>query len=399
MNASSRHLAVALSLIVLTLAATASLAGTARVLALGDDDQFFADPANVQRWYASLVDHPDLVFLELGDLAHHQDQALAGRHLLGHGGGAHAQLDADGAWGTAAVFFEDHLSHDATDGAFGLLWGRRLGGWQLGMGGRFTTFGQSRAGTGVGDRVDSEYVHQYNLGLARRLGDGLRVDVAGELVNTINSSSGSLFSVSDDRWQTFGLRTRAFVEASPLVTVVPVVDYARILRAVQSEVLGGPADRDGHLMSLGVGANIRPDQDTLVLVSGEYRVGGDDLRGGGSGLANLAWQRSERTFYQLRGRVAVERSVLPWLTMRMAVQYVRLHEEASRRNDATEAVERRALEAVATPLAFGLSARRGTLSVDLAYNDTAPVNAGLQSEGLFSGDGPGLAAATLRWSF
>ncbi len=332
MNVQQVRPAIILTLVSLTLVVTTSLAGTARVLALGDDDQFFADPANVQRWYAGLVDHPDLAFLELGDLVHGNQQALAGRHLLGHGGGAHLQLDEDGAWGTAAVFFEDHLANDPADGAFGLLWGRRFGSWQLGLGGRFTTFGRSRAGTEVGDRIDSEYVHQYHLGVARGVGDGLQVEVAGELVNTLAGSSGALYNLSADEWTTFGLRARARVELSPTLTLVPVVDHARILRGMDSAVLGGPADRDAHRTSLGVGVNLRPDDLTLILVSGEYRVGRDDLRGRGQGLASLAWQRRDRDFYQLRGRVGMETAVLPWLTARMAVQYVRLHEEVDRRH-------------------------------------------------------------------
>ncbi len=52
-----------------------------------------------------------------------------------------------------------------------------------------------------------------------------------------------------------------------------------------------------------------------------------------------------------------------------------------------------------TPLAFGLGVRHGHLSADVMYNDTALLNGGLQGEGLFVGEEPGLAAATVGWRF
>ncbi|MEZ4386137.1 MAG: hypothetical protein R3D98_00890 [Candidatus Krumholzibacteriia bacterium] len=394
-----QRLTIIFAAILLAVATSPAGAGTARVLALGDDDQFLVDEANVLRWYADLVAHPDLAFVELGDPVHGQDRAFAGRSLIGHGGGVHLRLDTDGTWGTVAFTFEDRLVRGANDGAFSLLWGRRLGGVDVGLGGRFTTFGRSRAGTAVGDRIDSEYLHQYEFGVAGPLRDGLRLELAGEVINTLTESSGALYRLSAREWTSFGLRARGLVEVSPTVTLVPAVDYTRILRALDSALLGGPADRDAYQTSLGLGANLRPDADTLVLISSEYRVGRDDLRERGAGGADLAWQRSDREYYQLRGRVGLETEVLPWLTARVAVQYVRLHEEVDRRHADGGARDARNLEAVATPLAFGLGLRQGRLTVDLMYNDTAPVNAGLQAEGLFAGDGPGMAAVTVGWSF
>lgn len=377
--------------------------GTARVLGLGDAAAFLNDPANVHRWYASLVDHPDLLVLELGDVVYDQDDALATRSLLGHGGGVHLRLGEHAAWGTAAVFFEDHLARAVTDGAFSILWGRGLGRWNLGLGGRFTTFGRSQAGTELGDRIDSEYLHEYRLGLARRLSARARIEFAGELINSIYESSGALFQLSEKEWTTFGLRIRAELAIAPEATLVPLLTHARVDRSLENQEIGGPADRDAHRTGFGLGVRLRRDEQTLVVVSGEYRAGRDDLRQHDDDPVDPLWERRDREFYQLRGRVGAEHALRPWLTIRAAAQYVRMHEQIDReRSDAhSDDPARESLEGetVAVALCLGLSVQYGQVGADFAFNDTAPINAGLQGPGLFSGEGPGFAALTLHWRF
>lgn len=374
-------------------------AGTARVVSLGEGVDYLDDPAGITRWYAGLVGAADQVFLELGDVAHGRRHTLAGRPLVGHGGGGQLRLDERGRWGTLGIWFEDHLARDDTDGAFAMRWGRALGAWDLAVGGRFTTSGQSRAGTALDDRIDSEYQHQYELGLAGPVHERVRLELAGEIVNTLFETSGALYRLQEKDWGTFGLRARARVVVDDRLTLTPVLAYARILRGDESEIIGGPARRDAWQTRAGLGAELAPRRGTRVIVSGEYRALADTWRLVGDPIGAVAWERSDRDGYQLHTRLGVETRLRPWLALRAGARYVRVHEEIVREFTPEQVLERRDLEAVATPLFVGVGIRHAGVAFDLAYSDTAPINDGLQGEGVFAGEGPGFAAATLSWEF
>ena len=115
----------------------------------------------------------------------------------------HARLSQDGRWGTAAFYFQDHLRRGDTDGAFTALWARRFGPVEAGCGGRFTTYGDSRIGSTVGDRIDAQYFHHYGMGCASTP-VRLRLEIAGEIVNSRAESHGAL---STCRRRTTGRRT------------------------------------------------------------------------------------------------------------------------------------------------------------------------------------------------
>lgn len=376
-------------------------AGTARLLGLGSNAGYVADASDVLHWYGSLGDYPDRVDLEFGDLVNGREDALGAQNLIGHGGGVHARLGRDGRWGTAAFYFQDNLPYGKTDGAFSVQWSRNVGPLQVGLGSRFTTYGESRVGTEVGDRIDTQYFHQYGLGLRGEPWAGLRIEVAGEIVNSLAESSGALYHLArTDDWTTFGLRARGFVEVTPDLTVVPLVDHFRDQRGAYDDIVDGPVDRDARITSLGVGANFQPDHDNSLLLSCEYRFGREDLNLRVTDAQSSTWDVSERNFYQIRCRAGVESALAPWITARAAVQYVRVHDDLYRfaADEPGRTISHR-IEAIATPLALGLSLRRGRFTVDFAYNDTAPINPGLVSEGLFNGDREGYSACTLGWIF
>ncbi len=395
------HLLAVVSLWSLFAAATPGRAGTARLLALGGDAGYCTDAVDVLRWYGSLGDYPDRAVFEFGDLLHGRDRAPADQGLIGHGGGVHARLSRNGSWGTAAFYFQDHLPQNDTDGAFSALWSRRCGPLDVGVSGRFTTYGNSEVGAVVGDRIDAQYFHHYGLGVRGEPLAGLRLEAAGEIVNSRAESHGALYHMSPTNdWSTFGLRLRGFIELGPDLTLVPLIDHFSDRRATFDADIDSPADLDADLTSLGIAANLRPDPDTLLLIGCEFRSGHQNLDLREEGSLGAAWDLSERDFYQIRGRAGFETAILPWLTARASMQYVRMHDDLLRATAGAHPEEERGrLEAVATPLTLGFALRHGRLTADFAHNDSAPVNPGLTSAGLFGAGGEGVSAFTMTYEF
>ncbi len=376
-------------------------AGTSRLIGLGGETGYVTDASDVLHWYSTLVKYPNRVDYELGDLIHEQNNFSTSQGLIGHGGGVHYRLGNEGRWGTAGFYFEDHLANGETDGAFSALWSRNLGPVQVGFGGRFTTFGESTAGTEVGDRINTQYFHQYGFGAGGVVRTGLRIEAAGEIINSLAEKSGALYHLErTNDWSTFGLRVRAFYDVTPTLTLVPLIDHFKDQRSAYNDMIGGPANLDARMTRLGIGANLRPDQDTLLLLSCEYRFGRENLHVRSSEADFADWEVSLRDFYQIRCRAGVESAILPWLTTRAALRYVRIHDDLNR-SVADKALLDTAIrvEAVATSLAMGLTLRHGQVRADFAYNDTAPFNPGLASEGMFSSDHRGYSALTLGWVF
>ncbi|MBK7702441.1 MAG: hypothetical protein IPI34_05835 [bacterium] len=397
------HLRKRLSLIftLLVLGAAAAQAGTARLLALGGDTGYCADALDALRWYGSLADYPDRAVFEFGDLLHGRDRAPTDQGLIGHGGGVHARLSADDNWGTAAFYFQDHLPQSDTDGAFSLLWSRRCGPLDVGLSGKFTTYGMSEVGTVVGDRIEAQYFHHYGIGVRGEPLSGLCLEAAGEIVNSRAESHGALYHMSPTNdWSTFGLRLRGFIELGSDLTLVPLIDHYRDRRATFDATLDSPADLDAALTSLGIAANLRTDQGTLLIIGCEYRSGHQDLELRSAESLSPLWGSSGRDFYQIRGRAGLETELLPWLTARAAMQYVRVHDDQLlATTGAHPDQERRRLEAVATPLTLGVAVRQGRFTADFAHNDSAPVNPGLTAAGLFGAGGEGISALTLSYEF
>ncbi len=395
-----RHLMMALGLCLLL--PVHALGGTARHLALGGDSAYFSDPSNVLQWYASLELYPDLAVVEGGDIIHNQDGALSDQGQIGHGGGAHLQLDSADRWGTVAFYVQDHLAKGSQDGAFFLLYAHRLGPWRLGLAGRFTTYGVAHNATGSGDYVDGQYFHQYGMGLSRSFSDHWQGEVAGEIINTNIDFADALHEISSDTWQSYGLRLRLRGRLTSRLTLVPLLAHNQRREGNFSNILSGTADLDADLTTLGLGLNLQRNVKTLVIISGEYRYGNQDwqLRKVRNQAEN--WTSSGENFYQIRGRVAVEYTLLPWLTVRAAAHYIRRHEEIARlgpgeTEDIPHSTEAYFKETAVTPVSFGLGLQKGSLRLDLAYNDTDPVNPGLVGEDFLLGHKGGYSALSVQW--
>ncbi|PIV80280.1 hypothetical protein COW53_10565 [bacterium CG17_big_fil_post_rev_8_21_14_2_50_64_8] len=379
-------------------------AGTARSVALGGDGAYFLDSANVLQWYASLERYPDRLVLEPGDVVHNKDRALSAMGWLGHGGGAHVRLNGTGNAGTVAFYFQDHLDKADDDGAFALLYSRRLGAWRLGVAGRFTTFGKFRAVSGGDIVVDGQYFHTYGLGLGRRLNDVWEAELAGEIINTMTDFPHTAGGVSSDTWKSYGLRLRLRGRLGEDLTLVPVLSRTRRQGGYYSDLLGDPADQDAAVTTLGLGVNLYRPDGALIIISGEYRRGSQNwaLREGSTQEA--VWDASAQDFHQIRGRLGLESDLMECLTVRMAAQYLRHHEEIERKafaatGEGLDDKESILNISVATPLSLGLAWRHGPLTVDLTYNDTAALNPGLAGEGLMMGNREGYSVVTITRKF
>lgn len=397
----ARMVRIAVVGFLLATAVATAHAGTARRIALGGDVGYEPDADEARRWYASLVDQPDRIFFEFGELLAGGGSRVPDPGMIGHGGGLQARLADDPRWGTASVTFEDGQDHGSNDGVFGLGWARRFGCVEAGLGCRFTTFGESSTGTEAGDRVDAQYFHQYGFGLRGAPHPDLTVELAGEIINSMAESHDAVHHLNaTSTWSSFGLRARCSLAVTPELRLVPQVDHFRDSRPAFDDQLAGPADLDTRLTRVGLAVLSQPDLSTLVIVAAEYRAGRDNSRARTAESTDFAWTSKERTFYHLRGRGAVEAALRSWLTLRAAITYVRADDKEWLNLSTAETVTEARLETtVATPLSLGLGVQWAGWTLDLAWNDSAPLNDGLTASGPLAGVGSGYSALSLACAF
>ena len=396
-----RTLRISLVLLLASLTFSSALGGTARMVALADQGGYFSDPAQSLRWYSSLVDYPDLAVFELGDVVKGQHEVLGREGLIGHGAGGHFQLDAAGHFGTLAVYFQDHLDFGPTDGAFSAIWARKWGTWRLGLGGRFTTYGVSRSGEMIGDRIDSQYLHSYGLGVGKQLSTRLQVEMAGEILNSQASQAGALYYLRPtDEWSSFGLRIRARYEINEQLSLIPMIDYSRDDRVVLGGEVGVPVGLDAHVTDLGLGLNLQPDSDHLLILSAEYRQGRENQdRHPFSGRVST-WRKGGRDYYQILLRSALEWTATPWLTLRAGARYIRVHDEQSLSDfSGISGSQLFFHELVTTPISLGVGVRQGRWTMDFSYNDTAPWPADHFGQAAYDAEGQGYSSLTLSWEW
>lgn len=180
---SSQRAALALAAGLLLALAAPAFATMARLRALGDGASYLEDDANVLVWFASLVDYPDQVVLDLGHYDHDAEGSL-NRRLGAAAGGLHARLDRARRWGTLGIYAQEELPGGAPGGAFTLLGARSFGRLALGCKAMFSTYYQGSNSTDFDGHGKGLYFHAYGLAARWDLGDGLYGDLAGEIVNT-----------------------------------------------------------------------------------------------------------------------------------------------------------------------------------------------------------------------
>ena len=190
MNRSYRHLVL---LTALLLAATQATATLTRVRSLGGNLNYLEDDAGATVWYAPLLDYPDQIVLDVGDLNHDASGSL-NQSLTHSAGSFHARLDEAGKWGTIGVYVQEDLPMDTPGGGATLLAARQFGKVGIGLKGQFTSHFEGFNSTETDGTGESLYFHAYGLGARWDVSDGVYGDIAGEIVNVQGDAA------SQDLW-------------------------------------------------------------------------------------------------------------------------------------------------------------------------------------------------------
>lgn len=362
-----RTLHVFATLSLLGMLATPAFATSSRVAAMGGGDDYFEDVNNVLRWYGSLASYGGTALFEYQesrDSDWDPDRQKSATLI--------ADLGPDGRWGVGGLFLFD----EDPDDVLRLAWGRRLGPVQIGF--QFRSFWESVWTSYQGSSEPMSVTDwTYGLGARWELGPRAYLDAAGELIRAVRevvpedadpeTSSGS---------DSFGMRIRLFKGLSDVTAVVPLLEYRRFIHTVPSfEGLGtsGVYDMDRREISLGVGWNHLPDDDTLLV--GSFTYGHHD-----TGLRNARYVWDVQAFDEIRHRYhmrfGVERRMLSWLTLRAGV-WQRLESIETRRQVFSGMVfQTSETDEHDMALSLGAAVHVGPFDADLVLNDQTPFNLG-----------------------
>jgi hypothetical protein len=372
---SGRSLITPLAVAVLILAAAAPGNATqARLRTLGDGAAYLEDDSNVLFWFASLIDYPDQIVLDLGHLDHDAGGSL-NRSLVGPAGGLHARLDQAGRWGSVGLYIQEMLPAGAPGGAITLLGARSFGTFSFGAKAMFSSHFEGSNATDFYGHGEGLYFHVFGLASRLDLADGLYGDIAGEIVNTQSDA------IEEDLWHlpaqqtstSWSARTRWFLGLNEKAALVPVFGHRRDDRQVFAAALDAPADRRARRTAVGLGLNLIPDPDNLVVVSSELCWGREQHDRLPEQAVFYEYDRSDFAYKEVHARVGLETVVLPWLTVRGALQYWRLQHEHDRwrGGGGLGPVDRwredRSIT-VLTPITLGVGLHAGPFQADLVFN-------------------------------
>ncbi len=353
--------------------ATEAAATLTRARTLGGNLNYFEDDAGVTVWYAALLDYPDQAVLDLGDYDHDGEGAWNER-TTGTAGGFHAKLDQAGAW-AVGVYLQEDLPTGAPGGGATVLGAHQFGKLGVGLRGQFTSHFEGANSTEFDGYGESLYFHSYGLGLRWDVSDNVYGDIAGEIVNVQGDAAdqGVWALPPQQTWATWGARTRWFVATGEKTVLVPVLDHRQDDRQVYSDIIGAPADQHARLTAAGLGVNILPDPDNLVIVSGEYRWGREEYDRLEGNSTTWEYDSSELIYNEVHARIGIESRVLPWLSVRGALAYYRLQQERmATRGETVPGEPDRWLEAkaidVSTPVTVGFGFHLGAFQADLLLN-------------------------------
>lgn len=368
--------AASLALVVIAVAGPTT-ATSPRVRALGDGATYVEGDTAPLAWFGALVDYPDQIVLDLGEYDH-GGAGTFNENLFGGGGGATVRLDEAGRWGVLGLYAQEDLPAEAPGGAINLLGARRFGAVSLGARVMLSSHFDGDNSTETDGASESLYFHSYGLGARWDASDRVYGDLAGELVNTkSDGSEQDLWSLpAQSVWSSWALRSRWFWAVSDAVVLVPAVDHRRDDRDLYSARIGAPAAQASWQSSIGVGVNLLRDPDNLIVISGEWRWGTEEherLRG-----QSVGWQydAAELDYHEIHARVGLESRILPWLSVRGSLQYLRLQRETRwQRSEIVAGDPDRWAEDtqinVRTPITLGCALHLGRFQADLVLNGHA----------------------------
>jgi hypothetical protein len=397
-------IAVALTLAFLLAAADAHATLT-RTGALGGGADYLEDDAAAMVWYAALLDYPDQAVLALGDYDHDADGSW-NRRTLGGGGALHAALGPGGDWATLGVYAQEDLPEGEPGGGIDLLAARRFGRLGLALRGGFTSYSRGANSTETDGSGESLYYHSYGVGARWDMSDDVYADLAGEIVNVQgDAAEEDLWRLpTQQTWSTWGLRTRWFVAAGENLAIVPLLDYRRDDRQAYDPTVAAPADRHAWRTTAGVGFDLLPDGDNLVVVSAEYRQGRqrhDRLPG-----SSTMWEydAADLRYKEIHVRVGLESRVLAWLTLRGGLAYQRLQRELrAERGDTLPDQPDRWYEDkdidVLVPVTLGLGLHLGAIHADVLLNGRHPATWGTFPFGPTSAEEGTFTSVTVGYDF
>ncbi len=356
-------------------------ATTARQFSLGGGD-FLEDDHNVQRWYGSLGDYPNLLTIEAGHFTlpegWHDDN---GHRVSGPGIGAHLALDEAGRWGTAAIFLNGQsddvdpgsLARDRMGTTGSAMWTRRFGSLQPTL---MFRHGSDEGEVVINQGIDDSLVRswdrartEFGFGLRWDLSEGVYFDLAGEVrrhreQTTVADTMAAVTVVGPEFTSSgsYGLRSRAFVRLGPTTALVPLIEFLHEDRplAAQSPQVG--LQLDGYLLKLGTGLNWYPNPDNFLVLSFDYLHGEADFRSvptSGEPVFEDSSRWDSASF-----TLGIESRFAYWLTFRGSIRY--------------EPVELSVLNPVdlqdfATFMVnFGAAVQLGDYDLDLAVTDQEP---------------------------
>lgn len=391
---------------VIGLAAAPLEATTARLASLGGG-AFIEDDRNVQRWYGSLGDYPNLFVLEGGHFTLPEGwHDELGRRVSGPGLGAHVALDQSGQWGTAAVFLNDRgddvdpggLARDGLEATGTAMWSRRFGSVQPTLMVRHgSASGEAlRTSSGPGDVVQSwkRSRTEFGLGLRWDLTAGAYLDLAGEIRDhseqtTVTDPQVVVVGREWNSRSSVGLRSRAFLRLSPTMALVPLLEFLHEDRPVAAPSPLAGRNLDGHLLKMGSGLNWYPDPDHLLILGLDFMHGQREILDIPSEA--LPTVHSKQQWDSLSLTIGFESRFQYWLTFRGSFRYEPVAFAA---------------DGIGQPADFttfmvnlGAAIQLGDYDLDLALTDQEPRSvAGYYGHSLF-GNPATWVTATARRSF
>jgi hypothetical protein len=260
------------------------------------------------------------------------------------------------------------------------MWSRAYGPWQLGLAYNFLKLNRlyARDGSAEEEAIAAEALDQsLGLGVRRGLASRLYLDVAGETTFHARQYEQDLAGLrfkQDDSWQTFAVRARAFYGAVDWLALVPMMEHVKDVLLTYSPALADVADLDARITRVGLGLNIFPDSDNLLLASWEYRWQEHEVRGAGTWGAAYQAQRERTDGYVLR--LGLESRVMPWLSLRAAARQEVL--ERTTRLQLVESLKDSVADPASLPsdpeldLTLGLAFHFGAFAADCLFSDKAP---------------------------
>ena len=396
-----RHL-VPLAVAGWVFAATVAHATSTRIQSLGGDGDYFEDDFNVLRWYGSLPAYGDLAVLELGDIF--LNGAIESE-VFHQGAGIHAHLDSAQRWGTAALYVSDITDPYQVPGTLSFLWSRRFGLVQAGFSyqwarvdyeqilddGVATTWQETNATVGLGLRFD--------------LADRAYLDLAGDWIGTARAYErrhgldAFPYVEQEGVWQSYTLRSRAFWGVTETVALVPLVDHWHHEHLDLSRFeFTVPAELDSRQTRLGLGVDVFPDSDNMLVLSYEYRFGDAT----NTVLLNqsdlLRWECDSHSHHL---RLGFESRLTSWLTLRGGAMQVlpKLEVKAFYTDGQEEGQIVENSEKPRLDLNLGLGLHFGAFDADFVFHDDAPFSLGQLLLGAGYQRTSNFTSITLRYAF